>query len=391
MTLGGAIGIPCNGSRLLARLGVYEPLLARGAIISDIVMHSSHGVDLGTVDITKWSENKTGYPYLRVKRKCLVEQLLEEAEKEPGIEIHWGKKLVEILEGTNSVSVRFQDDSIDAADMLLGCDGIHSVVRSTYVDPVTKPEYSGLSSMFSLVANKQNIPGITPIQSLHATLTADGLFAVTPSETAKNELYWFFTEEVPIPEGDNARDGWEEKGKHAMASFKTKLVDGVLKDVGGDWGTFLKALVSSSDTVKFYPVFRLPLGRNWHKGRCLLLGDAGHAMQPHAGQGVSMALEDVFLLSRLLQSSSTFAKPKSTTEIFTRFEQLRKPRVEKFYKTAASSGQNRKRMPPWKLALFEQACLHGLWVFNLLGLNKMGMSGSQGDLVYDIESVPLWN
>lgn len=49
--------------------------------------------------------------------------------------------------------------------------------------------------------------------------------------------------------------------------------------------------------------FRLPLGGKWSKGRWLLLGDAAHAMQPHAGQGVSMALEDAFLLSRLLQAA----------------------------------------------------------------------------------------
>jgi 2-polyprenyl-6-methoxyphenol hydroxylase-like FAD-dependent oxidoreductase len=56
--------------------------------------------------------------------------------------------------------------------------------------------------------------------------------------------------------------------------------------------------------VKFFPIFRLPLGGKWAGGRRLLLGDAAHAMQPHSGQGVSMALHDPFLLSRLLEASS---------------------------------------------------------------------------------------
>ena len=104
-----------------------------------------------------------------------------------------------------------------------------------------------------------------------------------------------------------------------------------------------------------------------------------------------MALEDVFLLSRLFQSLPVATAQKSIRQVYTRFEELRRPRVAMFHKAAANGGEMRKRMPSWKLALFEKVCMHGLWVFNMLGLNRMGMSGSQGNLVYDIESVPLWH
>ncbi|KAL5321394.1 hypothetical protein ACEPPN_009352 [Leptodophora sp. 'Broadleaf-Isolate-01'] len=389
-SLGGAIGVPCNGSRLLARLGVYESLLARGAVTNHVTMHSSQGATLGSVDITSWSESKTGYPYLRVKRKYLIEQLLEETEKEFGIDIHWGKKVASISQDDFSVQVTFVDGTRDTGDVLLGCDGIHSDVRTMYVDPLTQPEYSGLSSIFSILTNPR-FTDSTPIRDLNATLTGDGLFAVVPSEAAANEVYWFFTEEVPMPETDDDRNGWEERRKLTMEHFKTKLVHGPLKDVEGDWGTFLKKLVIDSDSVKFYPIYKLPLRGTWFKGRCLLLGDAAHAMQPHAGQGLAMALEDVFLLSRLFQSLPVTSAQKSTRQIFTRFDELRRPRVEMFYKAAAEGGERRKRMPSWKLTMFEKVCLHGLWAFNMLGLNRMGMSGSQGILIYDVESVSLWH
>ncbi|KAH7408845.1 hypothetical protein BKA64DRAFT_693054 [Cadophora sp. MPI-SDFR-AT-0126] len=335
-TLGGAVGVPRNGSRLLARL----------AVTSDVTMHLKQGAILGRVDITSWSEFKTGYPYLRVRE--------------------------------------------DAGDILLGCDGIHFDVRTMYVDPFTQLEYSGLAFIFSVLTNPR-FTDTTPIQDLNATLTADGLFAVIPSDSAANEVYWFFTEEVPMLDGGDSRDGWEARRKLAMEHFKDKLVHGALRQVEGEWGSFLKKLVIDSESVKFYPIFRLPLSSNWFKGRALLLGDAAHAMQPHAGQGVAMALEDVFLLSRLFQSLPVTSAQKSIRQVYTRFEELRRPRVEMYHKAAANGGEMRKRMPSWKLALFEKVCLHRLWVFNMLGLNRMGMSGSQGTLVYDIESVPLWH
>lgn len=42
-SLGGAIGIPANGLRLLQRLGLYEEVLARGVETSDLVLHSAKG------------------------------------------------------------------------------------------------------------------------------------------------------------------------------------------------------------------------------------------------------------------------------------------------------------------------------------------------------------
>jgi 2-polyprenyl-6-methoxyphenol hydroxylase-like FAD-dependent oxidoreductase len=87
-------------------------------------------------------------------------------------------------------------------------------------------------------------------------------------------------------------------------------------------------VIKKTETVKFFPLFRLPLGGKWARGRRLLLGDAAHAMQPHSGQGVSMALEDAFLLSRLLEASSPTV---SLSTLFEKFYSIRRPRVEKFY------------------------------------------------------------
>jgi 2-polyprenyl-6-methoxyphenol hydroxylase-like FAD-dependent oxidoreductase len=69
-----------------------------------------------------------------------------------------------------------------------------------------------------------------------------------------------------------------------------------------------------------------------------LLGDAGHAIKPHTGQGVSIELEDVFLLSRLLETPYD-----NLSDVFEKFDELPRPRIAKLHNTAAIQGTNRKK------------------------------------------------
>jgi 2-polyprenyl-6-methoxyphenol hydroxylase-like FAD-dependent oxidoreductase len=381
-TLGGSIGIPSNGLRLLQRVGVYEDLLARGSKSSKTVLYSSHGADLGEVDMVSWSEEKTGFGYLRIKRADLIEVLTDAAQKK-GIPIHYGKRMVAIDESAQAVTVAFLDGTVDAGDLLLGCDGIHSRVRTLYVDPEFAPEYTGISTIYSLLPTADLPIRASSVTCINATLTPDGLFALMPCTVSGDSLFWFFSHEVSMPAMGNTRDGWEEENKKEVERFKSTILD-VLKDVQGEWGSLLKDVIRLTEVVKFYPIFRLPLGGNWSKGRCLLLGDAAHAMQPHAGQGVSMAAEDVFLLSRLLEAPSL-----SLSDVFGTFDRIRRPRVERFFKLAERNGESRRRTGPLAQRLKELAAWTLIGVSNSCNLQKWGPWQGQRDLVYDIDEVQI--
>lgn len=128
-TLGGAIGIPSNGLRLLDRLGVYEPLFGLAANTVNTVAYSSKGIELGEIDLWYWAREKTGYGFMRVMRTDLQNMMLDAVLKE-GIQIHYGKKMVSVEENDSEVIATFSDGTKDTADLLLGCDGIHSSVRT---------------------------------------------------------------------------------------------------------------------------------------------------------------------------------------------------------------------------------------------------------------------
>ncbi|KAK5791357.1 hypothetical protein VI817_006666 [Penicillium citrinum] len=366
--------------RLLYRLGVYDKILARGYNGSNITLHSLQGNTIGSQDLVGWARDQIGFGYVRIKRTDLVDVLLE-AINEAGIPIHFNKRVTHIDDGADGVSVTFKDGSTDNADILLGCDGIHSFIRRYWVDPEQTSEYSGLSGIGSVIPGSSLNPETTAqISGLEATMTEEGMFAVTRCTQSTDDLYWFFTKEVSIP-GSGDRDGWEVQSKEEVKGFKDPLLK-ILENARGQWGETLREIVSKTSVVKFYPIHRLPPGGTWSKGRCILVGDAAHAMSPHAGQGVSMALEDIFLLSRLLEDHS-----RNLDQVRVRYEEIRRPRVDEIYKMATQNGNSRKRSGPWGLWLKESIAGVALNLSWAIGLERLGFK--QRHLVYDIDEVEL--
>ncbi|OGM42002.1 salicylate hydroxylase [Aspergillus bombycis] len=379
-TLGGAIGIMPNGLRLFSRLGVYDALHARGSSRSNLIIHSAQGGIVGKQeDMVSYARAQTGFGYLRIKRTDLVDVLLD-AVYQAQIPIYFNKRLTAIDDnGDSGVTVTFSDGSTDKADILVGCDGIHSCVRRLYVDPDQRPEYSGLSALSSLVpTSRLSSVAATQVSGIGATLTEQGMFMVMLATAAGDEVAWGLSQEVPLPDAGDSRDGWEVYRQKEVNGFKSNMHQ-ILEKLHGDWGDLLRQLVENTDVMKFYPVYRLPLGGAWYKGRCVLLGDAAHAMQPHAGQGVSMALEDTFLLARLLEDPS-----RPVAEVYKKFDEIRRPRVNEIYNLAAQNAGVRKTTGPWGLWSKEVMVGMAFWASWALGLEKRGWG--QKHMAYDIDA-----
>jgi salicylate hydroxylase len=91
------------------------------------------------------------------------------------------------------------------------------------------------------------------------------------------------------------------------------------------------ALISSAKGWKAWPLASVQ-GQTWHKGRAVMIGDAAHAMTPHAAQGGAMAIEDAAVLAVCLQN------PATIEAAFAAFQATRQPRIAR---VAALSKQNR--------------------------------------------------
>jgi 2-polyprenyl-6-methoxyphenol hydroxylase-like FAD-dependent oxidoreductase len=382
-TLGGALSILSNGLRLLDRLGVYQEMKECGYAQQNTIIHSMRGSVLGEKSFTGDAENRTGYGYLRIKRTDL-HHILIEASHRASIPIHYNKRVTSIEESKEKVNVVFSDGSMDSADYLFGCDGIHSAVRRLYVDPDRAPVYTGLAGIGGIMpTSRLSLKAVDSLKGCDVTMTDKGIFITTKCTAKGDEIYWGYQKETPLPEKGDIRDGWEVQAKEEVKEFQNQCLN-VLQDCRGDWGENLKALVRNATTVKLYPIYTLPLAGSWSRGRVLTLGDAAHAMPPHAGQGVGMAAEDAFLLARILKKQDEFPSIESA---FGQYEEIRRPRTDELSTHSFNNVKVRKNTSPWGLWLNEIGIylyLRGAWVMGLVSWGSR-----QHHLLYDIEDIKI--
>ncbi|KAK6521910.1 hypothetical protein TWF506_002111 [Arthrobotrys conoides] len=334
-TLGGAINLTPNAVKLLDHIGILKDLESAGCSVKTMEMISSRTLtSLG--DLTFGDINRYGANSLRIARKDLQAVLLATVA-ELGIEVLFSKRLENIEQTPSNITAIFEDGTSVTGDILLGCDGTHSAVRKC-IDPDRKPVYTGLSNTYSYVDPK-NISSL-PLKDTSAIIQCRvGSLLLTWSTPSRSErLFWAAVMEVPAPQ-DLSKDGWRTMGDD-VEKMKQRVKDIYCSDRDPQMGFFADLLEQTEDDVYFYPVWKLEMSDKWWEGRCLLLGDAAHAMPPLA-QGVGLAVEDAALLDRLLNDHIEKTKNANNGEvnlkeipwddISKKLVRIRKPRVKKDY------------------------------------------------------------
>jgi len=80
-----------------------------------------------------------------------------------------------------------------------------------------------------------------------------------------------------------------------------------------------------------WALFDHPPAPVYYKGNFALLGDAAHASTPHQGAGAGQAIEDAFILSRLLGQISA---SDEIEKAFHAYDTIRRPRSQKVVRTS---------------------------------------------------------
>jgi 2-polyprenyl-6-methoxyphenol hydroxylase-like FAD-dependent oxidoreductase len=273
--LGAGILLPCNAMQVLQQLGIGAAIERAGNRIDRMEIRDQRSRLLQATDLSRFAD-QFGARTVTMPRPRLQEIMLAAIPPE---QIHLDKRCQHVEDDGNQVRVTFADGSRTEADLLIGADGIHSVVRQHVVNSFGQ-RYSSQSSYRAVV--EYDLPSgmfNTGVEYWGAGRRF-GFAAVR-----NGKVYWYATFDAPRGEKDNPRELQARLADFA-ASFPSpvyELIAHTREDV-----------VLRTDIADLIPL------KTWHRNRVVLIGDAAHASTPNLGQGGAQAIEDASVLARKL-------------------------------------------------------------------------------------------
>lgn len=301
--VGAGVVVAPNAARLLRALGVLGVFEERAVRLETgwEFRRWQDGSVLSSEDLATKCEELYGERTYTAHRADLLDVI---ARAVPDGDVRLGKRCVAVGLSGPRRTLRFADGETIEADVVIGADGIHSLVRAALTAPAS-PAYSGLCAFRALV-RAEDAPAFArrPAQALWV---GPGHHLVHYPVSAGK----FVNLVAFAPAGDYTTESWTA----------TATVAELLAEFAG-WDERLISLIRAAGTPGRWALLdRAPLTW-WTRGTATLLGDAAHPMFPFFGQGAAQAIEDGATLARCLA-----ANPADPAAALRRYEELRIPRT----------------------------------------------------------------
>jgi salicylate hydroxylase len=304
--IGAGVQISPNAGRLLHSLGL-------GAAYSEISVNPHRVVlrrweDDSIIRATDLDESfisQHQVPLANVARNELVEIIGNAVAARTNVTLKFSTHVVAVEPGESSSVVLFSDGSSQSFDIVIGADGIHSVVRPC-VGGIDKPRFSGSAAYRALVP-----------RSAVEDLPIDVTNRMGPDRHVVSYFIGRNRSHLNLvcisPEDSWESESWTEQG--TMEDLYSRF-EGWSPD-------FLSLLGRVEEPVFRWALYdREPL-EQWGIGTTTLLGDACHPMLPFMAQGSCQAIEDAVVLARCLSDVGT----SDAVSALRRYEDVRQGRT----------------------------------------------------------------
>ena len=320
---GSWLNFQANGMDALHAVDAAGPVEKLGYLNEEISFINGKGRMLGRMRMA--ARRPDGQESLVMPRAALYAAIGELA-RERGAEVTYGKQFVgaESLPG-GGVRARFADGGTAEGDLLVGCDGIHSPVR-TIIDPAArKPRYVPVLNVGGYIPN---FTVEVPPKEFRMQFGTRCFFAWMP--TPDGGTVWFAN---PPMANEPERGMLSGKSDAEWRRWLHELM-------AGDVGPAHEIIDAAPGPMIGWATYDMPVVERWHNGRdMIIIGDAAHATAPSAGQGASMALEDAVILAKCLRDCP------GAPSAFATFDSLRRERVEKIVKHGNRSASSKAAGP----------------------------------------------
>lgn len=297
--LGFALSLAPNAIEALRELGLAERLIAEGCAIGQAEVRRADGRVLKRFSVAAGLAHAASVFALR---PALHGALLEATEPKT---LALSSEAVGFEVTRTGVVLTLKDGRSETGDILIGADGVGSVIRRLLHPDEPPPRRSGYYGIRGVAYNAVHHLG---------TLSAVAYFGhgieAATVRASKDAVYWYMSllaEDVPaMTQGPDV----------ILERCAALLDDGFRAIVHG----------TRSRDLRLDELFDRDPIDDWGSGPVTLLGDAAHPMLPHTGQGAAQALEDAVALGLVLASDDDALKS------LRKYERVRSERTRRIVK-----------------------------------------------------------
>ena len=288
-----------QASKAMSGLGILN--LDKGVVSTKHVVHNPEGKVVGEWGMRKWMENnpnvtarKNNIHNIHIARQELRLALLNQLGGHS--KVQWGHQLNEIkTTEKNKVELSFMVNETTkhmTTDLLVGADGIRSVVRKLIIGDETTPllylnciVILGICKLSALQDIQSNL-----LDSATVFQTANGHERIYMMPYDADSVMW----QLSFPMNEDEAKSLSAKGASALKEEACRRIQ---------WHEPIPSILAATPeaNISGYPVYdRELLQAEWmqNTGPITLIGDAAHPMSPFKGQGANQALLDALALAR---------------------------------------------------------------------------------------------
>jgi 2-polyprenyl-6-methoxyphenol hydroxylase-like FAD-dependent oxidoreductase len=308
-----AVGLGINllphATRELAALGLEAALSEVAVTTREAVFFNRFGQLIHREPLGRFA----GYdwPQLSVHRGDLQEVLLEAFEVRLGADrLHLGRRCIRVDDDGDGAIARFIDSRTQApresvrADVVVGCDGLHSVVRKQLHPSEGPPRYSGVNTWRGATRWPRFLTGASFVRAGWLARGKLVAYPIRDSIDADGRQLVNWLAEIETPR--HLERDWDRAG--SLDDFI-----GAFEDWRFDW-LDVPALMRAADVLLEFPMVDQEPLPWWTQGRVTLLGDAAHPMVPRGSNGAGQAIIDARVLADCLSKGTDLAKALSEYE-----------------------------------------------------------------------------
>ncbi|KAH8689152.1 hypothetical protein BGW36DRAFT_330963 [Talaromyces proteolyticus] len=318
-TASGAIFVRSNAVRCFYRWQLGEAL---EAVTAPIRNHQTRNAF--TNKLLHLAQSTPAYPEWSTDRQALQTVLYDQACKAGAI-VHFGNEIIDISEDDCHAYATCKDGTKVTADLLLAADGISSRLRPKILvdhDPASLTPTRVPSTHYpaeipeAILASSELTRSICMKPDSEDSLmwAGEGGYAIGKYNHARRLFNIMFSVQHDLDGEDRAQNLFDQTGDVRF-----------IRNFFAPCHPILRTIAHMTDSCSQWRLARLEPLDTWSSPgrRLVLLGDSAHAMLPNLAQGFSSIIEDIDVLSLLLETRY------GTSDITEMWEKLRIPRVKK--------------------------------------------------------------